>query len=88
MYFDADAWQRLAREMGLLGLDEGDYTILGCVNGEIAGHISAWAGNLGGAGLANEDLAVLDFLAAEALDAEALTSIVVDVFGGTASFYV
>ena len=84
--FDADAGEGLAGEVGLLGFDEGDYAVLGCVNGKIAGHVGAWASNLSGASLTDENFAVLDFLTTEALDAEALASIVMYILGGTASF--
>jgi len=72
--------------VSFLRLDEGDYAVFGGMDGEIAGHIGAWAGNLSGAGLTDEYFAVLDFLATETLDAEALSSIVVYILGGTASF--
>lgn len=53
---------------------------------EITGHISTLASNLSRTGLANEDFAITDFLTTEALDTETLASIVVNIFGGTASF--
>ena len=86
MHFYADAGERLAREVSLLGFDESDYPILCSMDSEVARHISAGTGDLGGASLADENFAVLYLLAAEALDAEALASIVMDIFGGTASF--
>ena len=74
--------------MSLFGLNKSDYAIFGSVNSEIARHVGAWACELGRAGLTDENFAVFDFLATKTLDAEALASIVMDVFGGTASFYV
>ena len=74
--------------MSFLGLHESNYTILGCMNREITRHIGARTCKFGCTSLTNEDLAVFDFLATKALDAKALASIVMDVFGGTASFYV
>ena len=72
----------------LFSFDEGNYAIFCGMDGEVARHISARAGDLSSASLADENFAVFDFLATKALDAEALASIVMDVFGGTASFYV
>ena len=86
--FYANSWQAFAGEMGLFGFDKSNDAVFGSMNGEIARHVSARTGNFGGASLANENFAVFDFLSAEALDAEALTGIVVNIFGGTASFYV
>ena len=84
--FDAGAANALAGEVALLGLDEDDLAIDGSMNREIAAHESAWASKLRSAGLANENFTGLDGLATKALDAEALASIVVDVFTGTTSF--
>ena len=86
MNFDAGAWKAAAGEVGLLGFHEDDLTINGCMNGEVAAHESARAGNLSSTGLADENFASLYGLATKALDAEALASIVVDVFTGTTSF--
>lgn len=63
-----------------------DYAVAGGVYGEIATQISAVTGSFGLSGLADDDLAVLDLLAAKQLDAEAFTGAVVDVFAGTACF--
>lgn len=84
--FDAGAANALAREVALLGLDEDNLAIDGSMNREIAAHEGAWASELRSAGLADENFASLDGLATKALDAEALASIVVDVFTGTTSF--
>jgi hypothetical protein len=84
--FDASAADVLAREMILLRLDEDDFAVDGSMNREVTAHESAWASKLRCAGLANEDFTGLDGLATKALDAEALASIVVDVFTGTTSF--
>ena len=72
--------------MILLSLNE-DYLAVDCsMDSEIAAHESARAGNLSSTGLADENFASLYGLATKALDAEALASIVVDVFTGTTSF--
>ena len=84
--FDASAADVLAGEMILLRLDEDDFAVDGSMNREVAAHESARAGNLGSTGLADENFAGLYGLATKALDAEALASIVVDVFTGTTSF--
>ncbi len=84
--FDAGAWNALAREVILLGLHEDDLAIDGGVDREVAAHESARAGNLGCAGLANENFAGFDSLATKAFDTKALASIVVDVLTGTTSF--
>ena len=84
--FDASAANALAREVALLGLNEDDLAIDGSMNREIAAHEGAWACELGCAGLANENFTGLYGLATKALNAEALASIVVDVFTGTTSF--
>ena len=86
MNFDAGALDVLAREVALLGLHEDDLAINGSVDREVAAHESARASELGCTGLADENFASLDGLATKALDAEALASIVVDVFTGTTSF--
>ena len=86
MNFDASTANGLAREVALLGLHEDDLAVDGCVDSEVAAHESARASELGCTGLADENFASLDGLATKALDAEALASIVVDVFTGTASF--
>ena len=84
--FYADAWKGAAREVGLLSLDEGDDAISGGVNGEIARHIGAFASNLSGTSLADENFSVLDGLATKTLDTETLTCIIMDILGGTACF--
>lgn len=86
MDFDASAANVLAGEVALLGLHEDDLAIDSGVDREVAAHESARASNLGCASLANENFTGLDGLATKALDAEALASIVVDVFTGTTSF--
>jgi hypothetical protein len=73
--------------MRLFGLDEGHDSIPRGMNCEISRHICAWTSNLGSTSLAHQNLTISDFLATKALDAKALASIVMDVFGGTASFY-
>ena len=72
--------------MGFFGFDKSNYAVFGSVDSEITGHIGARASDFGGTSLTDENFAVFDFLAAKALNAEALTSIVVNIFGGTASF--
>lgn len=79
--FDAGAGDGFAGEVGLFGFDEGDDAVFGGVDGEIAGEVGAGTGDFGATGLADEDFASFDFLATEAFDAEALTSIIVNVFG-------
>ena len=86
MNFDASAADVFAGEVALLGLHEDNLAINSSMNREIAAHESARASNLGCASLANENFTGLDGLATKALDAEALASIVVDVFAGTTSF--
>ena len=86
MNFDASAANVLAREVVLLGLDEDNLAVDGSMNREVTAHECARASNLSCASLANEDFTGLDGLATKALDAEALASIVVDVFTGTTSF--
>ena len=83
---DADARNGLAGEMGLFSFDKSDNPVFRGVNGEVPRNVSPGAGDFGAAGLANEDLAALYFLATKTLDAETLASVVVDVLGGTASF--
>ena len=72
--------------MSFLSFDKSNYTIFGSVDRIITRHIGARTSKFRGAGLADENFAVFDFLATETLDAEALASIVMDIFGGTASF--
>ena len=75
--FDAGARHALAREVILLGLDDDNLAVDSGMNGEIAAHESAWAGNLGSASLTDENFASLDLLATETLDAKSLAGIVV-----------
>ena len=84
--FDAGAANVFAREVILLGLYKDDLAVDGSMNREIAAHESARASELCCASLADENFAGFDGLATKALDAEALASIVVDVFTGTTSF--
>jgi len=67
---------------------EGNYAIFGGVNREVAGHKGAGTSQLGAANLANQNFTLADFLTTKALQAQALTGRVVDVFGGAASFNV
>ncbi len=75
--FDAGAWNAFAREVIILGLYENNFTIDGCMDGEIAAHEGARTGNLRSASLTDEDFASLYLLATETLDAKSLDSIVV-----------
>ena len=77
MYFYASAWNALAGEVALFGLYEDYFTIDSSMDGEVAAHESAWAGNLGSASLTDENFASLDLLATETLDAKSLAGIVV-----------
>ena len=86
MNLDADTGEGLAGEVGLFGLDEGDDAVSGGMDGEIAGDVGSLASNLRGASLADDDFAVLDFLATKTLHAETLAGVIMDIFGGTASF--
>lgn len=63
--------------MVFLGLYKDDLTIDSCMDGEVAAHERAWAGDLRSAGLANEYFASANRLTTKTLDAEALTSVVV-----------
>ena len=74
--------------MAFLGLYEGDDSVFRGVDGEVAGHVSALASDFGRAGLADENFAVSDFLASEAFYTESCAGIIVNIFGGTACFYV
>lgn len=67
---------------GFVGYD----AVLSCVDGEVAAELGAFAGTLGQANLAHDNLASGDFLAAKELNTEALAAAVACVFGGTACF--
>ena len=84
--FDAHTWHIFAREVRLLRLHESDNAIFRGMDRKIAAHVSTWASNLSATGLAHENFAVANSLATKTLHTEALAGIVVDVFGGTASF--
>ena len=73
------AWLGLASEGRLLDLLEADDTTVSGVDGVVAAHVRARAGNLCSACLADEDLTSIDLLATEALDAKARPSVIVDV---------
>ena len=61
-------------------LTEANDAVFGGMDGEVAAEVGAGAGLFGFADLADEACTSRDFLAAEALHAEALTRGVVDVF--------
>ena len=84
--FDASAANVFAREVALLGLHEYNLAINSGMDCKVAAHESARASDFGCASLADENFAGFDSLATKALDAEALASIVMDVFTGTTSF--
>ena len=73
------AWLGLATEGRLLDLLEADNTTVSGVDGVVAAHVCARAGNLRSACLANEDFTSVDLLATEALDTKARPSVIVDV---------
>ena len=77
MNFNAGARYALAREVILLGLNENNLTVDGCMDGKIAAHEGARTGNLRSASLTDENFASLDLLATETLDAKSLAGIVV-----------
>jgi hypothetical protein len=81
--FGAD--NRFATKEADAALLESDDAVTGGMNGEVAADFSADAGALGHADLTDNNLAGLDFLAAEQLNAEALAGTIMDVFGCTAS---
>jgi hypothetical protein len=81
------AWNGLASEFAFFDFGKLDDAVNGCVNGKVAADVRTRTRNLGAASLADQYFASTDFLAAETLDAEALTSVVVDVFTGTTSFH-
>jgi hypothetical protein len=64
----------------------GDNTVAVGVDGEVVAELGAFAGALGQANLAYNNLAGADFLAAKELNTEALAAAVACVFGGTACF--
>lgn len=63
-----------------------DDAVTGGMDGKVGTQHGTVAGALGQADLADDDLAGLDSLAAEELDAEALAFTVAGIFGGTAGF--
>ena len=75
--FDTGARYALAREVMLLGLNENNFTVDGCMDGKITAHEGARTGNLRSASLTDEDFASLYLLATETLDAKSLAGIVV-----------
>ncbi len=83
---NASAADVLAGEMAFLGLNEDNFAIDGSMNREVTAHESARASEFGCASLANENFTGFYGLATKAFDAEALASIVMDVFTGTTSF--
>ena len=78
----------IAGERALLDMFEDYGAALGCVNCVVAANISTRASNFGTASLANQHLALVDFLPAETLDAIAPTSTFVGIIARTASFNV
>lgn len=72
-------WSAFTGKTASADLLESHDTIFGGVNREVATHERTFAGNLSAASLAYENLARGDLLAAETLDAQAGTGVVVDV---------
>jgi hypothetical protein len=62
-------------------------TVLRSVNGEVAAKHCAFTGALAHANLADDNLANFYFFATKELNAKALAGTIVDIFGGTACFY-
>ena len=75
--FNASAGHAFAREVMLLGFNENNFTVDGCMDGKIAAHEGARTGNLRSASLTDENFASLYLLATETLDAKSLAGIVV-----------
>jgi hypothetical protein len=75
-----------ARERAHAPRDEFHYAVTSSVNGEIAAHVSARAGNFCCANLADNHFSFANFLAAKTLDTQAVASVVVYVMGGSARF--
>lgn len=78
----------IAGERWLLDMLENYGAALSCVDSVVAADVSTWAGNFGTASLANQHLALVDFLPAETLDTIAPTSTFVGIIARTASFNV
>ena len=74
--------------MAFFRFDESDDTVFFGVDSEVFGHVSSLAGDFSRTGLADENFACFYLLAAKAFDAKALAGIIVNIFGGTASFNV
>jgi len=64
----------------------GDNAVAIGMYGKVAAQLSAFAGALGKANLANDNLADGSFLAARQLNAESLTIAVASIFGSTTCF--
>ncbi len=77
MDFDASAWKAATGEVSLLGLNKDDLAIDSCMDGKVAAHESARAGDFSCASLANENFTSLNLLATKTLDAKSLAGIVV-----------
>jgi hypothetical protein len=85
---DLRAWAGLAAEALDAYFAEADNASFGSVNREIAANKGAVACELGLANLTNNNLAGIYFLATKTLHTQALAGGIVDVFTGTACFYV
>jgi hypothetical protein len=83
---DLSSWNSFAGEFAFFDFDKTDDTIDCGVDSEVTAHVRTGARNLGATGLADENFTCADFLATKTLDAEALTSIIMDVFAGSTSF--
>jgi hypothetical protein len=69
-----------ASKFAFFNFGKGNDAIDSRMNRKVAANVGARACKLGAAGLTHENLASLNSLAAKTLNAEALTSVVVDVF--------
>lgn len=84
LYGDFGAADGFAGEAANLANLEGYNTFAGSVDGEVAGHLSTFAGALGQADLADDNLAGSGFLATRQLNTEPLARAVLVDSGATA----
>jgi len=72
--------------MTLFRLHKVDDSVFCSVNRKVAAHISPLSCELRATSLADEDFAGANFLATKALDAKALTGVIMDVLSGSTRF--
>jgi hypothetical protein len=85
---DLRAWHGFAAEALNAYFAKANHAVFGGMNSEVAAYKCAITGKFGLADLPNDNFTSVDFLATKTLHTQALAGGVMNVFTGTACFYV